>query len=185
MYLEGFLKSPSTVRVLAPDVWKVATGLAGRAGPEEYFSRRELRRSLRLAFRSQQLQNARLQREGRPHRIVIDGEGNYDPERMRRDVQKIVETQVELMGGEIPYRDYTFILHLRSNAGGGLEHLNSTALGYPRFGFRIRSGDRATSAAPNATNARTRLSRFSFARVARVFSSLERETNSSGRARAI
>ncbi len=83
---------------------------------------------------------------------MIDGAGNYDPERMRRDVQKIVETQVELMGGEIPYRDYTFILHLRSNAGGGLEHLNSTALGYPRFGFRIRSGDRATSAAPNTTD---------------------------------
>ncbi|HEY3581603.1 MAG TPA: PDZ domain-containing protein, partial [Pyrinomonadaceae bacterium] len=60
-------------------------------------------------------------------------------------------TQVELMGGEIPYRDYTFILHLRSNAGGGLEHLNSTALGYPRFGFRIRTGERATSAAPNAS----------------------------------
>ena len=37
--------------------------------------------------------------KGVAHRIVIDGEGNYDPERMRRDVQKIVET-VELMGGE-------------------------------------------------------------------------------------
>jgi len=51
-------------------------------------------------------------------------------------VQKIVTTSIELMGGEIPYRDYTFILHLRSNTGGGLEHLNSTALGYPRFGFQ-------------------------------------------------
>ena len=89
--------------------------------------------------------------KGIPHRIVIDGEGNYDPERMRRDVQKIVETEVEVMGGEIPYRDYTFILHLRSNAGGGLEHLNSAALGYPRFGFKITTGDRATSAAPNTT----------------------------------
>jgi predicted metalloprotease with PDZ domain len=68
---------------------------------------------------------------------------------MRRDVQKIVEAQVELMGGEIPYRDYTFILHLRSNTGGGLEHLNSTALGYPRFGFRITRGERSTSASPN------------------------------------
>ncbi len=39
------------------------------------------------------------------------------------------------MGGEIPYRDYTFILHLRANTGGGLEHLNSTALGFRRFSF--------------------------------------------------
>jgi predicted metalloprotease with PDZ domain len=69
---------------------------------------------------------------------------------MRRDVQKIVETESDLMG-EIPYHDYTFILHLRSNAGGGLEHLNSAALGYPRFGFKIATGDRATSAAPNTT----------------------------------
>ena len=86
------------------------------------------------------------------HRIVIDGEGNYDPERMRLDVKKIVETEVAIMGGEIPYHDYTFILHLRSNAGGGLEHLNSTALGYPRFGFTINSSERATSAAPFAEN---------------------------------
>src|SRR5258705_7935818 len=40
------------------------------------------------------------------------------------------------MGGEIPYHDYTFILHLRSTGGGGLEHLNSTALGFPRFNFQ-------------------------------------------------
>src|SRR6266853_5794266 len=67
---------------------------------------------------------------------------------MKRDVKKIVEAEVELMGGEIPYHDYTFILHLRSNAGGGLEHLNSTALGYPRFGFKIATTERSTSAAP-------------------------------------
>jgi predicted metalloprotease with PDZ domain len=70
---------------------------------------------------------------------------------MRRDVQKIVETEVEIMGGEIPYKDYTFILHLRSNAGGGLEHLNSTSLGYPRFGFKVGREDRATSSGPNTT----------------------------------
>src|SRR4030095_10242240 len=49
-------------------------------------------------------------------------------------VQKIVETEVAIMG-EIPYRDYTFLLHLRTNGGDGIEHLNSTSLTYPRFGF--------------------------------------------------
>ncbi|MGH9903946.1 MAG: M61 family metallopeptidase, partial [Pyrinomonadaceae bacterium] len=93
--------------------------------------------------------------KGVPHRIVIDGEGNYDPERVRRDVQKIVETAVELMGGEIPYRDYTFFLHLRGNTGDGLEHRNSTALGYPRFGFNQEQSDRFGSAAPGGPPART------------------------------
>src|SRR3989441_5773520 len=46
------------------------------------------------------------------------------------------------MFGEIPYHDYTFILHLRSNTGGGLEHLNSTALGFKRFGFATEDGYR-------------------------------------------
>jgi predicted metalloprotease with PDZ domain len=151
MYLEGFLKSPSTVRVLAPDVWKVATGLPAVPGQKNTFRAENFDVLYDSPFEASNFKTIVFNVKGVPHRIVIDGTGNYDPERMRRDVQKIVETQVELMGGEVPYHDYTFILHLRENAGGGLEHLNSTALGYPRFGFRIRSGDRATSAAPNTT----------------------------------
>ena len=150
MYLEGFLKSPSTVRVLAPDVWKVATGLPVVPGQKNTFRAENFDILYDSPFEASNFKTLVFNVKGVPHRIVIDGEGNYDPERMRLDVQKIVEAEVALMG-EIPYRDYTFILHLRSNAGGGLEHLNSTALGYPRFGFRIRSGDRATSAGPNAS----------------------------------
>jgi predicted metalloprotease with PDZ domain len=93
--------------------------------------------------------------KGVPHRIVIDGEGNYEPEKMRTDVKKIVETQVDLMGGEIPYPDYTFILHLRTNAGGGLEHRNSTALGYSRFGFGPGRGEGGDAAAPAGPQQRT------------------------------
>ena len=152
MYLEGFLKSPATLRVLAPDVWKVATGLPVVPGQRNTFRAENFDNLYDSPFEASDFKTIVFNVKGVPHHIVIDGAGNYDPERMRRDVQKIVETQVELMGGEVPYRDYTFILHLRSNAGGGLEHLNSCALGYPRFGFTIRSGDRATSAAPNTTD---------------------------------
>src|SRR6476469_2253520 len=37
MYLDGYLKNPSTVQVLAPDVWKVATGLPVAPGPKNTF----------------------------------------------------------------------------------------------------------------------------------------------------
>ena len=153
MYLEGFLKSPSTVRVVAPDVWKVATGLPAVLGQKNTFRAENFDVLYDSPFEVSNFKTLIFNVKGVAHRIVIDGEGNYDPERMRRDVQKIVETQVELMGGEVPYRDYTFILHLRDDAGGGLEHLNSTALGYPRFGFHIERGDRATSASPNTAEA--------------------------------
>src|SRR5687768_5243632 len=150
MYLEGFLTSPSTVRVVAPDVWKVATGLPGVPGQRNTFRAENFDVLYDSPFEVSNFKSILFNVKGVPHRIVIDGEGNYDPERMRRDVQKIVETQIELMGGEIPYRDYTFILHLRPNASGGLEHANSTSLGYSPFGFTALPGDRATSASPNA-----------------------------------
>ena len=150
MYLEGFLTSPSTVRVVAPDVWKVATGLPGVPGQRNTFRAENFDVLYDSPFEVSAFKSILFNVKGVPHRIVIDGAGNYDPERVRRDVQKIVETQVELMGGEIPYRDYTFILHLRPGTGGGLEHANSTSLGYSPFGFTISGGARATSASPNA-----------------------------------
>ncbi|HJT67157.1 MAG TPA: PDZ domain-containing protein [Pyrinomonadaceae bacterium] len=151
MYPDGYLKLPSTIRVLAPDVWKVATGLPAVPGQRNTFRAENFDSLYDSPFEASNFKTLVFNVKGVPHRIVIDGEGNYDPERMRRDVQKIVETEVELMGGEIPYRDYTFILHLRQNGGGGLEHLNSAALGFPRFGFGTGSGNRATSSGPNAT----------------------------------
>jgi predicted metalloprotease with PDZ domain len=150
MYPEGYLKSPSTVQVLSPDVWKVATGLPVAPGPKNTFRAENFDVLYDSPFEVSAFKTISFQVKDVKHRIVIDGEGNYDPERVRNDVQKIVETEVGIMGGEIPYADYTFILHLRSNGGGGLEHLNSTALGYPRFGFRTERGDRGTSSSPNA-----------------------------------
>jgi len=152
MYLDGYLKNPSTVQVLAPDVWKVATGLPVAPGPKNTFRAENFDVLYDSPFEASDFKTITFLVNKVKHRIVIDGEGNYDAEKMRNDVQKIVEAEVAIMGGEIPYADYTFILHLRANAGGGLEHLNSTALGYPRFGFRVDPRtDRATSSSPNAS----------------------------------
>ncbi|HEX8177638.1 MAG TPA: PDZ domain-containing protein [Pyrinomonadaceae bacterium] len=137
MYPNGQLKSPSTLRVVPFGNWKVATALPAAAGGRALTFRAE---NFDILYDSPveagNFKTLSFEVRGVPHRIIIDGEGNYDPERMRRDVQKIVEASVALMGGEIPYRDYTFFLHTPSTGGGGLEHLNSTALIFPRFRFR-------------------------------------------------
>ncbi|MDQ3668440.1 MAG: PDZ domain-containing protein [Acidobacteriota bacterium] len=143
MYLEGFLKSPSTLQILAPQPWKVATGLPPAPGPKNTFHAENFDILYDSPVEVSSFKTLSFDVKGVPHRIVIDGEGNYEPERMRRDVQKIVEASIELMGGEIPYKDYTFILHLRANTGGGLEHLNSTALGWRRFNFKPEAGYRS------------------------------------------
>ena len=143
MYLEGFLNSPSTLQILAPQPWRVATGLPPAPGPKNTFRAENFDILYDSPVEVSSFKTLSFDVKGVPHRIVIDGEGNYDPERMRVDVQKIVEAATDLMGGEIPYKDYTFILHLRASTGGGLEHLNSTALGFRRFNFKPESGYRS------------------------------------------
>jgi predicted metalloprotease with PDZ domain len=158
MYPEGFLNAPSTLQVLAPQPWQVATGLPPVPGTRNTFRAENFDILYDSPVEVSNFKTISFEVKGVPHRIVIDGEGNYDPEKMRADVKKIVETEVELMGGEIPYHDYTFILHLRANTGGGLEHLNSTALGYPRFGFIPEPKEKVegvNSAGPSAPPPRT------------------------------
>ena len=138
MYPEGAINKPSTLTIATPPGWKVATGLpeANSAGTKTFRAE-----NFDILYDSPvecgNFKQIDFQVRGVPHRIVIDGEGNYDPDRMRRDVQKIVETEVALFD-QIPYHDYTFILHLRG--GGGIEHLNSTSLGFSRNGFANENG---------------------------------------------
>lgn len=150
MYLDGFLKLPSMLHVVAPQPWQVATALPAVPGAKNTFRADNFDVLYDSPVEVSSFKTLSFDVKGIPHRIVIDGEGNYDPALMRRDVQKVVEASIELMGGEIPYRDYTFFLHLRSTGGGGLEHLNSTALGYPSFGFQIQPTDRFAAASPAA-----------------------------------
>jgi len=62
---------------------------------------------------------------GRAHFVVQIGDvREFDGERAARDLKKIVEAHRELWG-ELPYKEYKFLLALRQG-GGGLEHKDST-----------------------------------------------------------
>ncbi|MFL6228675.1 MAG: M61 family metallopeptidase [Pyrinomonadaceae bacterium] len=142
MYPDGNLSAPSTLRVVPQNGWKVATGLPPVTGERDTFRAENFDVLYDSPFLVSDFKTISFEVRGIPHRIVIDGEGNYDPEHVRRDVQKIVETEAGLIG-EIPYHDYTFLLILDpTRGGGGTEHLNSTALTFRRFGFRPESGYR-------------------------------------------
>jgi predicted metalloprotease with PDZ domain len=136
MYPAGQLKAPSTLRIVPYGDWKIATGLPAVAGQMNTFRAENFDTLYDAPFEVGNFKTIAFEVKGVPHRMVINGEGNYDMERLRRDVPKLVETTVEMYGGEFPYKDYTFILNLRPTGGGGLEHINSTALMWRRFGFR-------------------------------------------------
>jgi predicted metalloprotease with PDZ domain len=69
------------------------------------------------------------------HYIALTGRANYDDETLIKDFKKIAETQINFFG-DIPYRHYTYICHLVEKGGGGLEHLNSFAVQFPRWAFK-------------------------------------------------
>ena len=74
--------------------------------------------------------------ENIPHRFAIYGGGNYDKNRLVEDTKKIVTAAKEVFGEEEhPCEDYTIIVHNTEGAYGGLEHLNSTSLIYPRWNY--------------------------------------------------
>ncbi len=135
MYPEGHLAAPSTVRVAPREGWKIATGLPAVSGERNTYRAENFDILYDSPFLVSDFKSVSFEVRGVPHRIVVDGEGNYDLEKMRRDVQKTVEANIEMMK-ELPLRDYTFILMTHPTVSGGLEHLNSTALIWRRHNFR-------------------------------------------------
>lgn len=132
MYVRDNLNVPSTVTVKPYGNWKVATGLPA-ADTENTFRAENYDILYDSPFEVSDFKEIKFDVAGKPHRIVFSGEGNYDMPRCAKDFAKIIDEAYKIFG-ELPYNDYTFIVNLRG--GGGLEHLNSTALQFNRFGFK-------------------------------------------------
>lgn len=76
-----------------------------------------------------------FQATGIPHRLMIEGEGNYDKAKMVDAMQKIGAEAVKLFG-EQPNEDYLYMLYNWEGGGNGLEHLNSTMITYNRWNYQ-------------------------------------------------
>ncbi len=131
MYPGGHIKAPSTIKVNPYKNWKVATGLKPTGEPNTFMAP-DFDILFDSPFEVSDFVEKKFMVQGIPHRYVVTGEGNYNLDDIARDTAKIIE-QAYAVFGELPYDDYTFIVNLRG--GGGLEHLNSTALQWNRFGF--------------------------------------------------
>ena len=132
MHPKGWISAPSTVRVVPYGNWKVATGLKKVDGQPNTFRAENFDILYDSPFEVADFKEITFTVQGKPHRYVFCGDGNYNMERIAADTAKIVEESSKIFG-DLPYDDYTFIVNLRG--GGGLEHLNSTALQWNRFGF--------------------------------------------------
>jgi predicted metalloprotease with PDZ domain len=76
---------------------------------------------------------------GVKYQVAMYGGGNYDKERLKKDMAKIVEQETAIYG-ENPNKHYVFIVHNNFRGGGGLEHLSSTVLGASRDAYGTERG---------------------------------------------
>ncbi len=133
MFVKEQLKVATTVKVNPAKNWRVATGLPAVDGATNTFRAADYDVLYDSPFEVSDFKEIKFDVEGKPHRYVVTGEGNYDLNRLAADTAKIVAETYKIFG-EMPYDDYTFIVNTRG--GGGLEHMNSTALQTNRFAFK-------------------------------------------------
>lgn len=135
MYPAGQINQPSTVSIKPYQTWsKVSTGLEPVSGkPNTYYaSNFDILFDSPIEVGNQDV--FEFNAAGVRHEVAMYGGGNYDKDRLKTDMAKIVEGATAVFG-ENPNKHYVFIVHNYANGGGGLEHLNSTVLGATRNAY--------------------------------------------------
>jgi predicted metalloprotease with PDZ domain len=140
MYPDGMLNLPSVVKVVPFKGWsKVSTGLEPVANAPFTYTAGNFDILFDSPIEVGNQDIFEFTASGVKHEVAMFGGGNYDKERLKVDMAKIVE-QGTAMYGENPNKHYTFIVHNFEAGGGGLEHLNSTVLGATRTAYTSETG---------------------------------------------
>jgi predicted metalloprotease with PDZ domain len=140
MYPEGMIKSPSTVKIVPFKGWtKVSTGLEPVKGQQFTYHAADFDILFDSPIEVGNQDIFEFTAAGLKHEVAMYGGGNYDKERLKVDMAKVVEASTAIYG-ENPNKHYTFIVHNFYRGGGGLEHLNSTVLGASRDQYTSEDG---------------------------------------------
>jgi predicted metalloprotease with PDZ domain len=140
MYVDGFIKQPVEVKVNPYEKWsKISTGLdvIDDALNTFYASDFDILFDSPIEVGNQDV--FEFMAAGVNHEVAMVGEGNYDKERLKKDMTRIIEDATQVFGVN-PNKRYVFIVHNYASGGGGLEHLNSTVLGASRFNYQNPNG---------------------------------------------
>jgi len=129
-------KQPCEVTILNTDIgkqnnWKVATGMPSASVDENGFGtyRAESYPALiDYPVEMSDFEVIEFEANEIPHKMVLTGVFQLDKDRLKNDLIKICETELNLFGAPAPIDNYLFQVMVTGNDYGGLEHRNSTAL---------------------------------------------------------
>ncbi|HYA54111.1 MAG TPA: PDZ domain-containing protein [Thermoplasmata archaeon] len=135
-YVDGHQEGPATVTLDVPADWTTVTELEEVASSPPTFRAKDYDELVDTPVDAGHPTVFTVRPAGIPHRICLCGRGgNYDAQMLQRDITKIVEAEVALLG-DSPLDRYTFFVHLTDSRDGGLEHLSSTSCVVERNCFR-------------------------------------------------
>ncbi|MEK7833063.1 MAG: hypothetical protein AAB401_18380, partial [Acidobacteriota bacterium] len=124
MYVAAAKDQPHRLKIVAPEGWQVTSPLALTADSNGYFTAADYDRLVDSPTEVGKHKLLEFDVRGKRHRVAIWGQYEFDDERLKTDLAKIVEVGAQLFGG-LPYEHYVFIVHVQPGIGGGTEHLNS------------------------------------------------------------
>jgi len=133
MHVDGHLDHPVSVTFRPNEAHhRISTGLDPVEGKLSTFSAADfdILYDCPILIGNQEI--LRFEVQGIPHIIAIENLGDFDKEKFAADIKRVCEGSVRLIG-EIPFKQYTFLMMERG--GGGLEHLNSMAVFYNPSGW--------------------------------------------------
>lgn len=135
MYVEKYRSLPLTLTVKPYGSWRVTTGLDRVGGQQNTFTAPNYDYFTDCPLEIGNQLEAAFTVDGKPHVLMIFGQGNYIVDTLKNDIAKLVAANREFWG-DLPYKRYVFMLHVTPQGGGGTEHINSTIMGVRPFIFK-------------------------------------------------
>lgn len=135
MYADKYRQEPVNVALTVPQGWQSYSGMDGN-GSQGFKAANwdvlvdspiETGESVARAFKV----------DGIDYQVIFWGKGNYDPDQVAGDFQKIVGQAPAIWKG-YPFSRYVFFIHATDGVGGATEHKNSTVIQMPRTMFQPR-----------------------------------------------
>ncbi|AMR30448.1 peptidase M61 [Mucilaginibacter sp. PAMC 26640] len=140
LYPKGMLNQPSTVKIIPYKDWTTVSTSLEKVGGDQFTLTSpnfDILYDSPIEVGTQDVFG--FDAAGVKYEVAMYGGGNYDKEKLKVDMTKIIEAETKVFG-ENPNKHYTFIVHNRQRGGGGLEHLSSTVLGAARDQYATERG---------------------------------------------
>lgn len=132
LYSESQRNKPLTVKLNVPEEWRSFSGLESiddhtfKAGNYDILVDSPIESGIN--------HYDSIQVEEQLYEIVIWGDGNFDMQRLKDDIEKF-HYEAKKIWKTFPFKRYVYMFHAGHNLRGATEHLNSTIIQSDRFGF--------------------------------------------------